>query len=160
MFVKYTNTRKLNQTLLLQGLVVRELKAAKAEKSAIDAEVAKLLDLKKQLALAQGLDPAAAAPSGGKKKGKKKWWWHAVIKSCGKWWHGISAEIRRSIVFTLQKMSYVFSSFFFLLLCRGRWKHQNQTCREGLFVFLLFFVVVVELLKIQWLSIVLQSLLC
>ena len=72
MFVKYTNTSKLNQTLLLQGLVVRELKAAKAEKSAIDAEVAKLLDLKKQLALAQGLDPAAAAPSGGKKKGKKK----------------------------------------------------------------------------------------
>ena len=52
--------------------MVRELKAAKGEKSAIDAEVLKLLDLKKQLALAQGLDPSAAAPSGGKKKGKKK----------------------------------------------------------------------------------------
>lgn len=48
------------------------MKSAKAEKSAIDAEVAKLLDLKKQLVLAQGLDPAAAASSGGKKKGKKK----------------------------------------------------------------------------------------
>ena len=55
-----------------QGLAVRELKAAKAEKPAIDAGVATLLELKKQLALAQGLDPAAAAPPGGKRKGKKK----------------------------------------------------------------------------------------
>ena len=36
-----------------QGNVVRELKAAKAEKAVITAEVAKLLDLKKQLAAAQ-----------------------------------------------------------------------------------------------------------
>ena len=50
---------------------MRELKTNKAEKSLVDTEVAKLLDLKKQLALAQGQDPAASA-GGGKKKGKKK----------------------------------------------------------------------------------------
>ena len=46
---------------------MRELKAQKAEKAAITAEVAKLLDLKKQLALAEGKssDPA---PQKGKKK--------------------------------------------------------------------------------------------
>ena len=52
---------------ILQGNVVRELKTNKAEKSLVDTEVAKLLDLKKQLALAQGQDPAASA-GGGKKK--------------------------------------------------------------------------------------------
>ena len=52
--------------------MVRELKTNKAEKSIIDAEVAKLLALKKQLALAQGQDPTPAAGGGGKKKGKKK----------------------------------------------------------------------------------------
>ncbi|KAF3856552.1 hypothetical protein F7725_017275, partial [Dissostichus mawsoni] len=50
-----------------EGEKVRELKAQKAEKAAITAEVAKLLDLKKQLALAEGKssDPA---PQKGKKK--------------------------------------------------------------------------------------------
>ncbi|ESO85667.1 hypothetical protein LOTGIDRAFT_229481 [Lottia gigantea] len=53
-----------------QGEVVRELKTQKAEKSKIDKEVALLLDLKKKLSLAQGIDPATA--SSNKKKGKKK----------------------------------------------------------------------------------------
>lgn len=56
---------------LLQGNAVRELKASKAEKSVVDTEVAKLLELKKLLALAQGQEPVTAA-GGGKKKGKKK----------------------------------------------------------------------------------------
>ena len=54
-----------------QGDIVREVKGRQplAAKDAIDAEIAKLLDLKKQLALASGQDPNAAA--GGKKKKKK-----------------------------------------------------------------------------------------
>ena len=60
-----------NRMCYFQGNAVRELKTNKAEKSVVDTEVAKLLDLKKQLALAQGQDPATAA-GGGKKKGKKK----------------------------------------------------------------------------------------
>ncbi|XP_029646990.1 methionine--tRNA ligase, cytoplasmic [Octopus sinensis] len=59
----------LNQLVTEQGLKVRELKANKAEKSVIDGEVAKLLDLKRQLALKQGIDPASL---GNKKKNKKK----------------------------------------------------------------------------------------
>lgn len=43
------------------------LKAQKAEKAAITAEVSKLLELKKQLALAEGRDPEPA-PAKGKKK--------------------------------------------------------------------------------------------
>ncbi|XP_076437456.1 methionine--tRNA ligase, cytoplasmic-like [Babylonia areolata] len=70
--VNEAEVTRLTEEVTKQGNAVRELKTAKAEKSVVDAEVAKLLDLKKQLALAQGLDPAAAAPSGGKKKGKKK----------------------------------------------------------------------------------------
>ena len=54
-----------------QGDKVRSLKSSKADKSVVDGAVAGLLDLKRQLALAQGLDPAAAAGGGGK-KGKKK----------------------------------------------------------------------------------------
>uniref|UniRef100_A0A8C2Z3Y0 Methionine--tRNA ligase, cytoplasmic n=1 Tax=Cyclopterus lumpus TaxID=8103 RepID=A0A8C2Z3Y0_CYCLU len=46
---------------------VRALKTQKAEKAAITAEVAKLLDLKKQLALAEGKSPEPA-PQKGKKK--------------------------------------------------------------------------------------------
>lgn len=57
--------------VILQGTVVRELKTKKGDKAAIDAAVAKLLDLKRQLAVAQGLDPDQAV-GGGKKKGKKK----------------------------------------------------------------------------------------
>ncbi len=49
-----------------QGSVVRELKAQKADKAQVAAEVAKLLELKQHLALAEGkpLDP----PKGKKKK--------------------------------------------------------------------------------------------
>ncbi|XP_069119784.1 methionine--tRNA ligase, cytoplasmic-like [Argopecten irradians] len=61
----------LTEEVAKQGNVVRDLKGKKADKSQIDGEVAKLLDLKKQLALAQGQDPEAAV-GGGKKKGKKK----------------------------------------------------------------------------------------
>lgn len=46
---------------------MRALKAQKAEKDVITAEVAKLLDLKKQLALAEGKSPELA-PQKGKKK--------------------------------------------------------------------------------------------
>ena len=59
--------------LFLQGLVVRKLKTEKAEKSLIDTEVSKLLELKKSLALAQGIDPSKqTGGSGGKKKKNKK----------------------------------------------------------------------------------------
>ena len=50
---------------------MRDVKAAKADKSVIDSEVASLLQLKRELAVAQGPDPDAAV-GGGKKKGKKK----------------------------------------------------------------------------------------
>uniref|UniRef100_A0A2K6E668 Methionine--tRNA ligase, cytoplasmic n=1 Tax=Macaca nemestrina TaxID=9545 RepID=A0A2K6E668_MACNE len=49
-----------------QGNIVRELKAQKADKNQVAAEVAKLLDLKKQLAVAEGKPPEA--PKGKKKK--------------------------------------------------------------------------------------------
>lgn len=52
---------------LLQGDKVRALKSQKAEKAIITAEVSKLLDLKKQLALAEGKSPEPA-PQKGKKK--------------------------------------------------------------------------------------------
>jgi len=50
------------------------LKTDKAGKAKIDDEVTKLLKLKKQLALAQGVSPGDLTPGGGKKKqgGKKK----------------------------------------------------------------------------------------
>lgn len=46
---------------------MRALKAQKAEKAVITAEVAKLLDLKKQLAAAEGKSPEPA-PQKSKKK--------------------------------------------------------------------------------------------
>ncbi|XP_052021421.1 methionine--tRNA ligase, cytoplasmic [Apodemus sylvaticus] len=49
-----------------QGNIVRELKAQKADKNQVAAEVAKLLDLKKQLALAEG--KPIETPKGKKKK--------------------------------------------------------------------------------------------
>ncbi|XP_070265984.1 methionine--tRNA ligase, cytoplasmic isoform X1 [Myotis yumanensis] len=49
-----------------QGNIVRELKAQKADKNQVAAEVAKLLDLKKQLALAEG--KPLETPKGKKKK--------------------------------------------------------------------------------------------
>jgi len=59
--------------LVLQGDKVRTLKTNKAEKAVIDAEVTLLLDLKKRLALAQGVNPAELnQPSKSKKKNKKK----------------------------------------------------------------------------------------
>ena len=54
--------------LSFQGDVVRQLKASKAEKSTIDAEVAKLLDLKKKLSLATGTN---TNDTSAKKKNKK-----------------------------------------------------------------------------------------
>jgi methionyl-tRNA synthetase len=47
---------------------VRVLKGQKAEKAAITLEVNKLLDLKKQLALAEGKSAEPTAPQKGKKK--------------------------------------------------------------------------------------------
>lgn len=49
-----------------QGNLVRELKAQKADKNQVAAEVAKLLELKKQLALAEG--KPSETPKGKKKK--------------------------------------------------------------------------------------------
>ncbi|KAM9814290.1 methionine--tRNA ligase, cytoplasmic [Neosynchiropus ocellatus] len=59
--------KELTQAVTEQGEKVRALKAQKADKAVITAEVAKLLDLKKQLALAEGKSPEPAA-----QKGKKK----------------------------------------------------------------------------------------
>lgn len=53
-----------------QGNIVRELKAQKADKNHVAAEVVKLLDLKKQLAVAEGKPPEAPK---GKKKSKRPW---------------------------------------------------------------------------------------
>lgn len=47
---------ELTQSIESQGQKIRQLKAEKAEKSVIDAEVAALLDLKKQLAVLEGTD--------------------------------------------------------------------------------------------------------
>nr|XP_020468619.1 methionine--tRNA ligase, cytoplasmic isoform X2 [Monopterus albus] len=59
--------KRLTQAVAEQGDKVRALKAQKAEKAVVTAEVAKLLDLKKQLALAEGKSPEPA-PQKGKKK--------------------------------------------------------------------------------------------
>uniref|UniRef100_A0A7N8Y2K4 Methionine--tRNA ligase, cytoplasmic n=1 Tax=Mastacembelus armatus TaxID=205130 RepID=A0A7N8Y2K4_9TELE len=59
--------KQLTQAVAEQGDKVRELKAQKAEKAVITAEVAKLLDLKKQLALAEGKS-SEPVPQKGKKK--------------------------------------------------------------------------------------------
>ncbi|XP_040015475.1 methionine--tRNA ligase, cytoplasmic isoform X1 [Xiphias gladius] len=59
--------RQLTQAVTEQGDKVRALKAQKAEKAVITAEVAKLLDLKKQLAVAEGKSPESA-PQKSKKK--------------------------------------------------------------------------------------------
>ncbi|XP_019952461.2 methionine--tRNA ligase, cytoplasmic [Paralichthys olivaceus] len=57
----------LTQAVTEQGEKVRALKTQKAEKAVITAEVAKLLDLKKQLAVAEGKNPEPA-PQKSKKK--------------------------------------------------------------------------------------------
>ena len=57
----------LEQRVAEQGNRVRDMKAAKAGKQEITDAVAELLSLKKQLCVAQGIDPASLD-----KKGKKK----------------------------------------------------------------------------------------
>lgn len=53
--------------------MVRKAKQEQDNKDSINKEVEKLLDLKKKLAIAQGVDPNAATQSGkSKKKNKKK----------------------------------------------------------------------------------------
>ncbi|XP_004647061.1 methionine--tRNA ligase, cytoplasmic isoform X1 [Octodon degus] len=56
----------LMEEVTKQGNIVRELKAQKADKNQVAAEVAQLLDLKKQLALAEG--KPLETPKGKKKK--------------------------------------------------------------------------------------------
>ncbi|MGH0180987.1 UNVERIFIED_CONTAM: hypothetical protein FKN15_025803 [Acipenser sinensis] len=60
--------KQLVEEVTKQGEVVRELKAQKAEKAVIGAAVTKLLELKKQLVLAEGKTPEAPAQKGKKKK--------------------------------------------------------------------------------------------
>lgn len=60
--------KKLIWSISLQGNHVRELKSKAAEKSLIDKEVQKLLQLKKDLALAEGKSPDPPAQKGKKKK--------------------------------------------------------------------------------------------
>ncbi|XP_062401818.1 methionine--tRNA ligase, cytoplasmic isoform X1 [Sardina pilchardus] len=59
--------RQLAAAVAEQGEKVRALKAQKAEKAVIGAEVAKLLELKKHMALAEGKNPEPS-PQKGKKK--------------------------------------------------------------------------------------------
>lgn len=59
--------RVLTALVAEQGDKVRALKAQKAEKSVIGEEVAKLIELKAQLSLAEGKNPEPAAPKGKKK---------------------------------------------------------------------------------------------
>ncbi|XP_036427075.1 methionine--tRNA ligase, cytoplasmic isoform X2 [Colossoma macropomum] len=59
--------KQLAAAVAEQGDKVRALKAQKAEKSVITAEVTKLLELKKELALAEGKNPEPS-PQKGKKK--------------------------------------------------------------------------------------------
>ncbi|XP_074990024.1 methionine--tRNA ligase, cytoplasmic isoform X5 [Calonectris borealis] len=58
----------LTEEVAKQGNHVRQLKANKAEKAQVDMEVAKLLELKKQLALAEGKSPEVPVPKGKRKK--------------------------------------------------------------------------------------------
>merc|ERR1712055_426088 len=63
---------ELEAEVAAQGSKVREVKASKADKSVVDAEVKLLLELKQKLAAAQGTPAPAAAEGKGGKKGKKK----------------------------------------------------------------------------------------
>ena len=57
--------------LPLQGNLVREMKTSKADPAKVALEVAALLQLKKELSLAQGIDPTAKV-NGDAGKGSKK----------------------------------------------------------------------------------------
>ncbi|XP_064858124.1 methionine--tRNA ligase, cytoplasmic [Oncorhynchus nerka] len=59
--------RELTLAVAEQGEKVRTLKGQKAEKTVIGAEVTKLLELKKQLSLAEGKDPEPVLTKGKKK---------------------------------------------------------------------------------------------
>ena len=69
---KEADVQKLEKEITAQGDVVRSLKESNAEKTVVKAAVDQLLDLKKQLALAQGKDPKELNGGGKNKKGKKK----------------------------------------------------------------------------------------
>jgi len=58
----------LTPLCLAQGNHVRQLKASKAEKAEVDREVAKLLEMKQQLAAAEGKSPKVPVPKGKQKK--------------------------------------------------------------------------------------------
>ncbi|XP_008937665.1 PREDICTED: methionine--tRNA ligase, cytoplasmic, partial [Merops nubicus] len=60
--------QELTEKVAKQGNHIRQLKANKAEKAQVDTEVAKLLELKKQLALAEGKTPEVLVPKGKRKK--------------------------------------------------------------------------------------------
>ncbi|XP_075757891.1 methionine--tRNA ligase, cytoplasmic isoform X2 [Pelodiscus sinensis] len=60
--------KELAEEVAKQGAHVRQLKASKQEKGQIDAAVARLLELKQQLALAEGKTPEPLAAKGKKKK--------------------------------------------------------------------------------------------
>lgn len=69
------SVENLTKQVTEQGDKVRGLKTTKADKASIDAAVAVLLELKKQLALAEGKDPAESsgnATGKSKKKGQQK----------------------------------------------------------------------------------------
>ncbi|XP_030822879.1 LOW QUALITY PROTEIN: methionine--tRNA ligase, cytoplasmic [Camarhynchus parvulus] len=58
--------QELTEQVAKQGNLVRQLKAAQVEKAQVDTQVAKLLELKRQLALAEGRSPEV--PKGKRKK--------------------------------------------------------------------------------------------
>ncbi|KAM6364797.1 methionine--tRNA ligase, cytoplasmic isoform 2-T2 [Pluvialis apricaria] len=60
--------QELTEEVAKQGNHVRQLKANKAEKAQVDAEVARLLELKQQLAVAEGKSPEVPVPKGKRKK--------------------------------------------------------------------------------------------
>lgn len=70
--VNPVDVAQMEAELAQQADMVRKLKTEKASKDSIDVEVKKLLDLKKQLALAQGKNPDQDKSAKKGKKGKKK----------------------------------------------------------------------------------------
>lgn len=67
------NPKELEEFIAKQGDVVRQLKAAGADKPAIDTEVKKLKALKEQLAKLTGQSVVADAAKSKKSKGKQKY---------------------------------------------------------------------------------------